>query len=422
MQVRVVFREDALPLEALDAPETQAILEHFRLEPAVPGRFIVLTPRMIGFQADAPLPLATRFRVTLRAGLADLHGHSLVGDYGWTFETPAVELSTNLTSDRSAELQPSGRRPQVTVSSNVALDEPSLLERARFVAAGGKPAPANAELVPTPAPTGSAPSAEAGADHPQQHDYVLRPSSELAPGTDYTFELAPGILPRFGNLGSQATVTGLLHTYGPLAYTGTSLRNRPVENAGDGRFIGGIPAFIFTNPLDPKSLAGAVHLAPAPRTPAALFAADDSSPELLVNQAALDPNQHYTLTLDASLRDTFGQTLGTAVTQTFETGDLAADLWAPTGLSIFPASRGIDLIVTTQNLPGPYRSRFVPIAPQDLAWFDPQDDDAIGKRLGDPAAWAATAAPARRNAAVETRYDLRARLGAAGGRGNDLLQ
>ncbi len=409
-QVRVIFREDAVALEALEAPERQALLERFVLEPAVPGRFIVLTPRMIGFQADAPLPLATRFRVTLRAGLADLHGGALAGDYAWTFTTPAIELTTNLPTGASALLTASERSPKVTVNSNIALDERTLLEGARFIAAGGSTAAVAAALVPTPAPSGSARAAESGAEQPRQFSYVLQPSAALAPATAYRFELAPGILPLAGNLGSQASVAGLLRTYGPLAYARSSPRDRPAESGGDGRFREGVPAFVFTNVLDPKSIATAVHLDPAPRTATAPFAASDSAPEVLIDPAALEPHRRYTVTFDAALRDVFGQALGTAVTQAFETGDLAADLWAPAGQTIFPATRGIDLAVTTQNLPQPYRVKFATIEPRELTWFDPQDDDAIGKRLGDVSGWTPIWAPARPNEAVETRYDLRARL------------
>lgn len=412
--MRVIFREDAVALEALDAPERQGLLERVRLEPSVPGRFIVLTPRMIGFQADAPLPLATRFRVTLRAGLADLRGHALAHDYAWTFTTPAIELSTSLPADATAEMLPSERSPSVTVNSNVPLDERSLLEHARFVGTEATAA-VTATLVPTPAPSGSGPRAEGGADEPAQFSYVLRPSAALAPATAYRFELTPGILPRTGNRGSLAMVVGLLRTYGPLTFSGTSLRNRPTANDGVGRFSGGIPAFVFTNTLDPTSLAASVHLSPAPRTSSALFEASAAAPELRIDQAALEPDRHYTLTIDATLRDTFGQTLGAPLTQTFDTGDLAADLWAPAGETIFPATRGIDLVVTTQNLPGPYRATFATLEPRDLTWFDPQDDEAIGKRLGNAAAWTQIDAPRRRNAAVETRYDLRAKVNGTSG-------
>ncbi len=414
-QIRVVFRDDAVPLEALDAPDRQTLLARFALEPAVPGRFIALTPRMIGFQADAPLPLATRFRVTLRAGLADLHGHALDHDYAWTFTTPPIELSTNLPADPSAELAPSERIPKVTVVSNVPLDEASLAEHARFAGADDATAVVQSELVPTPAPTGTAAGSERGADRPEQFAYVLRPSTALASAAAYRFELTPGILPRDGNLGTAAAVLGRLRTYGPLAYVAPRTQGDPAENGGEGRFADGFPAFAFTNPLDPKSVASSVHLDPPPAAGVVAFAASEGAPELDLNPAALEPNRHYTVTFDATLADAFGQTLGTPQQAAFDTGNLAADLWAPSGETIFPSTRGIDLAVSTRNLPERYRTRFARIEPRDLAWFDPQDDDAIAKRLGDVAAWDASAAPPRSNESVETRIPLRARLDAPTG-------
>jgi hypothetical protein len=67
------------------------VLSHFVLEPALPGRFIILTPKMVGFEADVPIPHASRIKVTLTAGLADRAGHSLTGDYAWSFTTEPLD-------------------------------------------------------------------------------------------------------------------------------------------------------------------------------------------------------------------------------------------------------------------------------------------------------------------------------------------
>ena len=94
-QIRIRFKEALIPVESLENPQQQQLLQKFQLEPSLPGEFRFLTPRMVGFQAEKALPQATRFRVTLKAGLADLQNHRLAQDLAWTFHTESIKL-TNL--------------------------------------------------------------------------------------------------------------------------------------------------------------------------------------------------------------------------------------------------------------------------------------------------------------------------------------
>ncbi len=92
-QIRIRFKEALIPVESLDSPEQQKLLQKFTLWPPLPGQFRFLTPRMVGFQADKALPKATRFQVTLKAGLADLKNHRLDKDLAWTFNTEPYQTN-----------------------------------------------------------------------------------------------------------------------------------------------------------------------------------------------------------------------------------------------------------------------------------------------------------------------------------------
>src|SRR5579863_7216704 len=70
-QIRIEFKKPIIPLERLESPDENAKLAFFTISPQLPGRFRFLTPRLIGFQADGALPIATRIGVTVRAGLTD---------------------------------------------------------------------------------------------------------------------------------------------------------------------------------------------------------------------------------------------------------------------------------------------------------------------------------------------------------------
>jgi uncharacterized protein YfaS (alpha-2-macroglobulin family) len=93
------------------------------------------------------------------------------------------------------------------------------------------------------------------------------------------------------------------------------------------------------------------------------------------NPFALEPDTEYQVTIAAGLEDIYGQTLGQPVTVTFKTSDVAADLWAPEGLNIFPPHEGLQLNLSAVNLPDQsYQAAYRVVQPQDLVYLDPVYD------------------------------------------------
>src|SRR5579871_4630031 len=86
-QIRIVFAKPLVPVTALSGEGPRDVLSRLHIDPALRGHFAVLTPRMVGFVAEQALPIATRVRVTLGAGLHDVAGDTLDRDLAWTFET-----------------------------------------------------------------------------------------------------------------------------------------------------------------------------------------------------------------------------------------------------------------------------------------------------------------------------------------------
>ncbi|MEB3230583.1 MAG: Ig-like domain-containing protein, partial [Leptolyngbyaceae bacterium] len=111
-QIRVYFSDPLIPLQQLDDPSQQAVLDQFELVPEIPGQFRFLTPRMVGFVPEQALPTAARFQVRLKAGLADLNGHQLTEDLAWSFQTASITI-TNF---------PSIDRQQISSDAPIALD------------------------------------------------------------------------------------------------------------------------------------------------------------------------------------------------------------------------------------------------------------------------------------------------------------
>ena len=408
-QIRAIFRDDLIPLERLESPDEAAVLAKFSIAPALPGHFRFLTPRMIGFQADAALPLATRVRVTIAKGLRDLHGRTLADDFSWTFHTAGVAITDlPLQDDAKTAPDPGPLLPTIRLSSNTALDVNSLTAHGSLVPSTGGPpvglvVPANSA---TPAASPSPPPDQAYDPSQEAYSYVLVPAATLAKGTTYRVVFAPGIAPVRGNLVSTATFTGRLRTYGPLSYDGLTQS----QSTGD-RLDSGTPLLSFSNPIDAKTLA-AIHVLPAPAAGTAVATLDDST--VGINPALLAPNTDYTVTIDPALADTFGQTLGTAARATFRTTDAAPSLWAPAGVNLFPASLKVALNVTAVNVPSAL-ARFVALQPADVV----TNDDPFA---GDSALFAL---PATRHVALATAgaanvertigMPLRAQLGGAAG-------
>ena len=416
-QILVRFKNDVVPLEQLEAADRTGLAAHFRLDPPVPGRFVVWTPRMVGFAGDAPLPKAARFRVTLGAGLKDLKGNVLASDYAWSFSTEPAALTLSgagVSADASEDTPPLDVKPTFLIDSNVELDPDSLLAHARIGAPDSSAASLELELVPPPSPTPSAGIPEP----PAPSDifvYRLVPKNALPLGSKFRITLTPGVMPLRGNLPASETLVAYFRIHGPLVLENVGSFGAPAQG-GDGRFVTGAPALNFSNSLDEKSALAALSISPAPLAGVPPARLSDDGRAIQVNPNVLAPATHYTFTVAAGVKDAFGQTLERDASGTFDTGDLIPDIWAPQALSIFPSGADLALNLTTTNLPERhYRIAFQRIEPKTLVTLDPSADGAALGVLPPPAHWPLQPAVLRRNEAVDTAIPLRSKLGAATG-------
>jgi len=413
-QIRVRFASDLVPVEALESPDRAAVLAHFRLDPTLPGRFVILTPRMVAFQADAPLPHAARVRVTLTAGLSDRAGHTLGADFAWSFTTEPITFGglPGMVAQSDSELPAQSRLPTFGLDASDAVDPASLVAHTHLIDPKNPADLVAVQIAPSPSPNPSqSPGVVSDASGPATGEtgvhYDLVPVSELSGDTTYTLTVDAGVKPQGGNLPTAESYEGKLRTYGPLV-----LRELKFEQPDDGtRFAKGLPTLTFSNDLDPASAAKAVTLSPAPNAAVPLLRVEDGG-VVDLDPDALAPRTTYTVTVAASLKDAFGQTLGTDATATFQTGDLAADLWAPAGLSIFPAGSNLAVNVQSTNLPQrAYRAAFTVLQPTDLIAHDLRSESDVESLLPADADWPSHPVRALPNAAADTVLPLRARLG-----------
>lgn len=411
-QVRVIFAKPVATLGTLEATAPAEVLSHVRIDPALQGEFVLLTPRMIGFVPEQALPVGTRVRVTLTAGLRDLSGDALSHDLAWTFETTPLSFSdlptTVVPPDSYEETPPpSNLNPTLTVTANARVDEASLSSHA-WLAGGGQRIALDARLVaqPTPIPGSGATQAFDPSLNAWQYDLV--PRATLREATTYQLVVDAGVAPSFGNVPTTQRFTGSIRTYAPLAIVATPT---PSPGSYGQRFENGDPVLTFDNPLDPKSLSGNVTVSGVTSSQAATIP-DDASNTIAIDPYLLSPSATYTVTVGTGLRDVFGQHFESAQTITLHTGDFTPGLWAPSGTNVFPNVDDLALNIFATNLPGNrYRSIFERVAPAMLVGAD--DPSSL---LPDASRWPQrTIAGARPNAQSIVRVPLRAALGGDSG-------
>jgi alpha-2-macroglobulin len=388
-QIRVRFKDPLIPLEALESQGQQELLSKFQLTPALPGQFRFLTPKMVGFVGTQAIPQATRVQVTLKAGLKDLKQHQLAQDLAWTFETAAIKL-TELPGTALGVTEESDALellPELTFTANTELDTNSLREHLKLTRPGSEDSMGLKVLKSeenTTSETGDSTLTATQRFDPSQRlwNYTVTPLDDLDKDQGYQLEFTPGLRPAQGNLATTRKLVRQFRTYAPLAFNKLDYVGAPDSGGTSGRFNQGRAELRFNNPLVAESASKEITITPKPKPAPTLIRAYDDSRTVDLNPWSLEPNTQYTIKIGADLKDKYGQTLGEPQEITYETGDLAADFWAPSGLNIFPAGQELQLNLTAVNLPDPnYQAAFRVVRPQDLVYTDNANPQNEGNDL-----------------------------------------
>jgi hypothetical protein len=425
-QIRVRFKEPLLPVENLESKEPQDLLKKFELVPPLPGQWRFLTPRMVGFQGDRAIPKAARVQVTLKAGLADLKQHRLDQDLAWTFNTEPIKL-TNLPGKPAAgtpqgeAAEPLDLKPVLKFTSNTELDLASLKDHVKLAPGNDQNGVGlnvalekSEEKVRDQYPEEKSPAEQFD---PSARDwiYTIEPQQTLAKATRYRLEISPGLMAANGNVASEGVFASQVETYSPLVFQKLSYYGQPDAGGAQGRFVNGSPQLAFNNEVDAESAIAHITVEPAPKKEVPLVKVYEGDRIVALNPWALDPTTKYTVKLGADLKDKYGQTLGKPVTTDYTTGDVAADLWAPSGLNIFPTGKNLQLNLSTVNLAN-YKAAFAVVQPTDLVYTDTAYPRENGKGLlPTPSSWKSTPVKGQKNQAIDIPVPLQKQLGGATG-------
>ena len=415
-QIHVIFKDPLIPVENLGSSQQKKLLNNFEITPKIPGEFRFLTPKMVGFQADKALPLATRLQLTVKKGLSDLNQHQLDQDIAWTFATKPIELS-NLPGSKEQPGSPDnplGLNPQLKFNSNVELDLNNLKEHLQLISLKtNQVIPIDVKLAELE--NNKTPIESDAEFNPaiQTWEYMVTPKQPLQTATQYQFKITPGLRPAYGNLETQVEISSIIKTYDPLKFISLELPGKASIQGTSGRFLTGNPQLKFNNGILAESALKNITIKPAPKADIKAIQAYDNSDMISINPWALEPQTNYTITLSADLEDRFNQKLGKPVTITHKTGDLTPDIFVPSGLNIFPSQQNLQLNISTLNLPeSQYKVNDQVVQPTDLVYTDSAYPRTEGKNLLLPVEkWKTVTVSTSNNKVQETSINLQEKLG-----------
>jgi hypothetical protein len=322
-EIRVVFDRPMVPLRALGAAEETVQL---RITPPIPGTYRWASSTLLLFTPSSRLPLATRFTVTIPAGVRAMDGAELAEDYRWSFTTmrPWVERAS---IDEGAEQVP--LEPELVVVFNQAVDLDRAAQYVSLVELGtGREAAI--ELLRPDAERWR----ESWGDRDIREGLRIRPLNPLSPGRRYQLVLASGLPGVEGPFGMAGAWRRTFATYQRFEFLG---QTAPLPVTPGGRLT-----FLFTNQVRYKDLFAHLRIDPPVEIPKYYLEreyAPYTSGKGCRMHVCLDlrPRTRYTFRIDGGLPDVFGNLLGRAQEVVVETGDYEPWIDVPTGFGVVEA-------------------------------------------------------------------------------------
>ncbi|WP_420627315.1 alpha-2-macroglobulin family protein [Candidatus Leptofilum sp.] len=301
--VNITFNQPMVPLTDLTSL-TEAEVP-VNLTPDIPGTWQWVSPQTLRFEADADavdrLPMATEFVAEIPAGTVSATGNALAETVRWTFSTPPVQMVSNY----PAQYEPQPLEPIIFVEFDQLIEPEAILAVTRLTADGDSEAirlATEAEIAVDEWVSRRVASANEG------RWLAFRAERPLPPDTEIVVSIGPSIPSAEGPLVNPQAHSFTFYTYPPLR----------LERDFCGWSNGDCPPLTpfhleFNNPLDPE-LFSETMIRIEPELPGATVQLNYSG---LTIQGLTQGRTTYEVTIDASLTDIFGQTLGEEETARF---------------------------------------------------------------------------------------------------------
>ncbi|HEX2092164.1 MAG TPA: carboxypeptidase regulatory-like domain-containing protein [Longimicrobiaceae bacterium] len=306
--VTVVFSQPMVPLSSVGEVAAQAVPA--RITPRVPGRWRWIDVQTLVFEPEGRLPMATRYTVEVPAGTRSATAGALARAVSWSFSTPAPRAL-----GAHPQGEPAARHPLLLLTWDQEVSAEALLPFVRVEAQG--------RMYPVRVATAQ----EVEADE-RVRDVVrgeeggrwtaFRTTTPLPADAEVRVTLVPGAPSAEGLLRTEVAQEWTFRTYGPLRVTQHACGYSQTCRPGEGWRIE------FSNPLDPEAWSDTL-VRVEPSLPGMQLHVRGNT---LVIQGQARPSTTYRVHLHPSLRDRFGQRLGSTPPLTFTVTVPLGRLWS----------------------------------------------------------------------------------------------
>ena len=277
-----------------------------QFSPAIAGEAAWRDPRTLVFVASASLPPSTQYTGTVSPSLSSLDGGKPDDEFSFQFtsERLAGELEVLGEPERAVPNQ----AVKVSFNQQVAFDQ---VNKHCVFTAGDREV-----------------SAHSAVEDREEiaKAYIVTPDKALDLDTEWSLSCAEALTGQVGDLGLAVAAKTSFRTYGPMQFVSLSPGGNDIVPDEDLRL-----EIAFTNP---PADAKAMTLSPPVRGFPEQCHVGGEAPPAFSCAAMLEPNTHYTLTIKGEQTDTFGQSLGKAVTKKFKTANSLPTLSMDTGFVV----------------------------------------------------------------------------------------
>jgi alpha-2-macroglobulin len=311
--VSVTFNQPMVALTTLEQLAEAAV--PVSITPPLPGTWNWLGVQTLTFDYTGEsdrLPMATEYRVEIPAGTTSLSGGTLAETVSWTFRTPPPQVQLLTPTGDSQPLEPIFF---IRFDQSVA---PTAVLNATRLTANGRAYPLRlATAAEIEADEAVARLAEQGR---AERQFAFRAEGVLPQDTPFTLEIGPGTPSAEGPLTTESAQTYNFRTYAPL---------RIDEHRCGWGWDECHPLnpfhIIFNNALDAQNFAAEMVVI-EPELPGAAVSVNGNT---LTIQGMSKGRTTYRVTVNGSLPDVFGQTLGSTQSVTFRVGPAPSVLTGP---------------------------------------------------------------------------------------------
>jgi uncharacterized protein YfaS (alpha-2-macroglobulin family) len=353
-QLSVTFSQPMVAVTSNDDLAATEVPVHLTPQPA--GRWRWMGTRTLVFEPEHRFPAATRYNVMVPAGTRSANGGVLAGVKTWSFETSAPRLVAKYPTGNSEP-----RDPVIFLAFDQKVDAKNLQQKLRVSAAGRRLSyrPATADEIKS-----SRTVSEMIKSSQDGYWIALKvvdasAREELLPSAQTIgVTLEAGAPSAEGPLTTPAAQSFSFKTYGPLRITG--------QQCGYEKRCTPADSFIveFSNSLDTAFQASQVKVEPEiPGMKTAVYG----------NGLHIDGFKRgrttYKVRVDGSIKDQFGQTLGSEAQLVFNVGSAPPMLGAGGGnLMVLDPAGKPRLSVFSINQPA-VKVRLYKVAPEDWETF-----------------------------------------------------